>query len=170
MDNGAFNHKFPSSHGIALTRSAINNSNNTNHDNDDENNNFTLASTRGRRFSSIETNGNSSSGSSDISNWSNEATATANGEIRTRNHRHDNEINYRDFHEPGQQFRHHRWTVNSSTVEKLPTKSYVIDKNGGLSNHQFVSTNNINDTHSTNSNGDKAKWTHKTPINGNIAV
>lgn len=176
MDNGAFNHKFSSSHGIALTRSTIN----TNNIDDDESNS-TLASNRemGRRFSSIETNGNSSSsGSSDISNWSNEAIAiaTANGEIRTRNsaanHRHEHEINYRDFDEPDQQqrqFRHHRWTVNSS-VEKLPTKSYVIDKNGGLTNHKFVSTNNINDTHSTNSSGDKAKWTHKTPINGNFAV
>lgn len=188
MDNGAFNHKFPSSHGIAVTRSTINN--NGYDDDDDDENNFTLASNHramGRRFSSIETNGNSSSGCSDISsNWSNEATASgrANGEIRTRNsttasHRHENEINYRrsDFDEAQRQnqpsqFRHHRWTVvNSSSVEKLPPKSYVIDKNGGLNHNHFVSTNNINDTHATkHSSGDKAKWTHKTPINGNIAV
>lgn len=185
MDNGAFNHKFPSSHG---TRSTINSNNNNNDDDDDGENNFTLASNRamGRRFSSIETNGNSSSGSSDISNWSNEASVatpaiSANGEIRTRNstanHRREHEINYRrDFDEDHRhnqhQFRHHRWTsVNSSSVEKLPTKSYVIDKNGGLNHNHFVSTNNINDTHSTHSNGgDKAKWTQKTPINGNIAV
>lgn len=178
MDNGALNHKYSSSHGIALTRSTTNINSHHHHDNDDgggggdDENNFTLASNHamGRRFSSVETNGNSSSGSSDISNWSNEA----NGEIRTRN-RTGNHRYERDFNEqPDQhhQFRHHRWTtVNSSTsVEKLPTKSYVIDKNSGLSNHHFVSTNNINDTRSTNSNGDKAKWTHKTPINGNIAV
>lgn len=180
MDNGAFNHKFPPSHGTRSSRS----SNNNNNDDDDDENNFTLASNRamGRRFSSIETNGHSSSGCSDISNWSNEAAApSTSGEIRLRNstanHRRENEINYRrDFDEDRlnqRQFRHHRWTsVNSSSsVEKLPTKSYVIDKNGGLNHNQFVSTNNINDTHSTHSNGgDKAKWTHKTPINGNIAV
>lgn len=182
MDNGGgFNHKFSSSRGMALTRSTIANINN---DDDDDDTNFTLASNRarGRRFSSIETTGNSSSGSSDISNWSNEATtaaaAPANGEIRTRNltanHRHEHEINYRrDFDEARHnqpQFRHHRWTSVNSSVDKLPTKSYVIDKTGGLNQNQFVSTNNINDTHSTNANGDKAKWTHKTPINGNIAV
>lgn len=182
MDNGALSHKFPSSHGTRSTRS----SNNANDDDDDIENNFTLASNRamGRRFSSVETNGNSSSGSSDISNWSNEAAAPApsvSGEIRTRNsaanHRREHEVNYRrDFDEDRhnqRQFRHHRWTsVNStSSVEKLPTKSYVIDKNGGLNHNHFVSTNNINDTHSAHSNGgDKAKWTHKTPINGNIAV
>lgn len=180
MDNGGFNHKISSSHGIALTRSTTNMNSNNNDDDDDENN-FTLTSNRAmgrRRFSSIETNGNSSSGSSVISNWSNEATA-AGGEIRTRNlttanHRRENEINYRrdfdDVRHNQHQFRHHRWTVVNSSVEKLPTKSYVIDKNGGLNHNHFVSTNNINDTHSTNSNGDKAKWTHKTPIHGNIAV
>lgn len=182
MDNVAFNHKFPSSHGTRSTS----NSNNNNDDDDHDENNFTLATNRaiGRRFSSIETNGNSSSGSSDISNWSNEAAAaaasSASGEIRTRNstanHRREHEINYRrDFDEDRhnqRQLRHHRWTsVNSASVEKLPTKSYVIDKNGGLNHNHFVSTNNINDTHSTHSNGgDKAKWTHKTPINGNISV
>lgn len=178
MENGAFNYKSSPSHGTALTRSTMNINNN----NENDDNIFTLASNRaiGRRFSSIETSVHSSSGSSDISNRSNEAKntiATAGNvsrEIRTRNlpsnHRREHEINYRDFDEPDyhRQFHHHRWTVNSS-VEKLPTKSYVIDKNG-LSNPNFVSTNNINDTHSTNSNGDKAKWTHKAPINGNISV
>lgn len=167
MDNGASNHRSKSSHGIALTRSTTTN-----------NDNFTLASNRaaGRRFSNIEAS--SSSGSSDISNWENEAPTVSNGdsggagEIHTRNianHRREHDINYRDFDEPGhqRQFRHHRWTVNSS-VEKLPIKSNVIDKNG-FSNYSFASTN-INDVHSTNSSGDKAKWTHKAPINGNIAV
>lgn len=183
MDSVGFNHKFPSSsHG---TRSTI--SGNNNNDDDDDENHFTLASNRarmGRRFSSIETNGNCSSGSSDINNWSNEVAAaaiSASGEIRTRNstanQRREHEINYRrdfdDDHRHNQrEYRHHRWTsVNSASVEKLPTKSYVIDKNGGLNHNHFVSTNNINDTHSTNSNGgDKAKWTHKTPIHGNITV
>lgn len=178
MEKGAFN-----SHRNALTRSTIN-INNNNNNNESEDNHSTLASNRamGRRFSSIETNATSSSGCSDISNWSNDtqtvsigATDRASGgEIRSRNsnaqHRREHDINYRDFDETDnqRQFHHHRWTVNSS-VEKLPTKSYVIDKSG-LSNPNFVSTNNINDTQSTNSSGDKVKWTQKAPINGNIAV
>lgn len=181
MEKGPFNHKSSSSQRTALARSTININNNTN---ENEDSNFTLATNRamGRRFSSIETNVTSSSGCSDISNWSNDAKKTTStavvggGEIRTRNsnanHRREHEIDYRNFDEPDnhRQFHHHqhRWTVNS-TVEKLPTKSYVID-NKGLSNPNFVSTNNINDIQRTNSNGDKVKWTQKAPINGNIAV
>lgn len=188
MDNGASNQKSLPSYGTALKRSTINDNNDDydDADGDDDNNNFTFTSNRAmrRHFSSIETNSNSGSGFSEISNLGNGPTSTAISDddisgIRrniittTPNHRRQHEIDYRDSDErSGQrqhQFRQHRWTVNSST-EKLPTKSYVIDKNLGLSNHNFVSTNNINDSHSKNSNGDKAKWTHKTPIGGNTAV
>lgn len=146
MDNGAFNHK-PPPKVTGLTRSAINN-------------NFTLApnGVNGRRFSCVEPSG-SSSGGSDISSGS------SRGEIRIsipNRTTHGHQINVAN-HNRGFD---HRWSIDSH--DKLPPKRHVIDKKG-----HHISTNllaNVNDTNNKYFVADKAKWTHKSPINGNISV
>lgn len=145
MDNGTFNHKHPPKVN-EVTRSTINN-------------NFTLASSgvNERRFSCIEPSG--SSNSSDISSGS------SSGKIRISNlNRHAQRHNINVVN--GNRGCDQRWSID--TVGKLSTKRHVTDKKG-----QHISTNllaNRNDTNSKYSIADKAKWTQKSPINGNIAV
>lgn len=115
------------------------------------NNNFALApnGANGFRYSSFDTSGGS--GSSDIS------SSSSGCEIRTKNRKvtqrqSANFANYNDHH--------HRWTVNP------------VDKIG----KSFDDTTTINISSKTTTNnskysvGDKGKWTHKSPFNGNISM
>lgn len=142
MDNGIFNRKYPGKT-IGLARSTINN-------------NFTLASNGAAnvfRYSSFEPNGGSSS--SDIS------TGSSIGEVHTRrpNPIHEHGINLSNQHE-----RNYRWTVHSL---ENPNQNYSHKKGPRTSaNHSTIA----NDTNNKFYIVDKSKWTHKTPINGNIAA
>lgn len=154
MDNGAHNHKYPPKANGVL-RSTVNN-------------NFTLNaanSVNGRRFSSIGASG--STCSSDISSISSNSSVDG-GEIRIRNpNPNPNRIRENEYNVSEQNRRRdQRWTVNS--VDKVATKRYATKFTG-----QHISPNlltNVNDTHNKYTVADKAKWTHKIPINGNIAV
>lgn len=157
MDSGGFGRKFPSKATIGVSRSP---------QNENITNSFTLATVNG--VSSIEPSASSSS--SDISSSSNAADYTE-IRIRNRNRTHAaHEIDCLTARRP--EFdaeRNHRWTVNS--VEKLPIKSYVIDKNGPHLSANVLWTN-VNDANHCKqyTAADKAKWAHKSPINGNVAV
>lgn len=145
MDNGYFNHK-PPAKAVGLTRSAINN-------------NFALApnGVSGFRYSSIDVNG--SSGSSDISSISSNSSGC---DIRTRN-RNAIHRNGGIFLNERNNNHQHRWTVNS--IDKSTNKVY--DNKKGLNLSSSTATN---DTKNIYAVADKAKWTHKNPINGNISV
>lgn len=114
------------------------------------NNNFALASTNRYRYSSIEPS--SSSASSDIS------CGSSGSEIRTRN-KHDIHANLHRFNLANE--RDHRWTVHSVENKFGDTKGLRISANISSS---------VNDANHKYSSSDKAKWTHKSPINANIAV
>lgn len=147
MDNGASNYKLPAKKsGVSLTRSTMNG-------------NFALAPTNtartvnGHRFSSIETsviggNGANSASSCDIN------PNSSGCEYRTRN-RHAIQRQGNVSINP-----YHRWTVN--TIDA--SNKYYDNKKG------IDTTSSTNDTNNIYAISDKSKWTHKTPINGNISV
>lgn len=149
MDKGVVNRKLLSKPSIGAMRSTINKD-------------FVLAPriVNGYRHSSIEP----SSGSSRCSSTTN--TSSSNSAISNGRNSFDIRIhNSDDFYRHGNNLvhcnEHNRQTVHIDN----PTKLYK--KGHSLSNGIFSPTNDSNSKYSVS---DKARWTHKRQINGNVAV